>query len=134
MSLFEVGIVGTFVARHHLVGDFGPSRQDHGHAYRVDVRVTGERLGPDGTLFDITRLQGALDAVTTDLTDQDLNGIRELASPNPTAEVVARYFFLQIKERLLQPASGADERSLAHLSVRVWESSEAFASYTDELT
>jgi 6-pyruvoyltetrahydropterin/6-carboxytetrahydropterin synthase len=124
---FEVGVVVTFNAEHHLVGDFGPASLPHGHAYRVEAWVTGDALRDDGTLFDITRLQSALAAVAGDAQGRDLNDIPALAAPNPTAEVVARYFF----DRLARALEG---QSLAELRIRVWESPEAWAGYAAELT
>ena len=124
---FEVGVVEHFTARHHLVGNFGPASTPHAHDYTVEVGASGERLLADGTLFDITALQAALRAVIADLAVHDLNGLAELASPNPTAEVVARYVFQKV-------AADLAGRELSTLSVRVWESPEAYASYPGALS
>jgi 6-pyruvoyltetrahydropterin/6-carboxytetrahydropterin synthase len=125
---FEVGVVAHFTASHHLVGDFGPASLSHSHAYRVEVGVSGHRLGADGTLFDITRLQQAVAQVIADLDGSDLNDLSEiqLAGPNPTAEVIARFFFDRIAEKL----SG---QGLDQLQTRIWETPEAFASYSGDL-
>jgi 6-pyruvoyltetrahydropterin/6-carboxytetrahydropterin synthase len=119
---FEVGVVAHFTARHHLVGDFGPSSLPHEHAYKVEAGVSGGTLQDDGTLFDLTRLQAALQAVLGDLEGRDLNDIAGLAEPNPSAEVVARYLFGRIAPALA-------EQRLDRLQIRVWESAEAYASY-----
>jgi 6-pyruvoyltetrahydropterin/6-carboxytetrahydropterin synthase len=124
---FQVGVVVQFPATHHLVGEFGPAREVHGHLYRVEAIVSGDTLRPDGTLFDITVLQDALRAATADLAGSDLNAVSALAEPNPTAEVLARYLFERVAPRL----AGA---SLRQLTLRVWESAEAFASYCGEIT
>jgi 6-pyruvoyltetrahydropterin/6-carboxytetrahydropterin synthase len=118
--MFEVGVVAHFSARHQLVGDFGPSSEQHGHRYRVVATVCGEALRPDGTLFDITVLQDALRAALDRLEGRDLNTLQQLARPNPTAEVVARYIFEQTA-----PAVASFE-----LRVELWESDEAYASYS----
>jgi 6-pyruvoyltetrahydropterin/6-carboxytetrahydropterin synthase len=123
---FEVGVVAHFNARHHLVGDFGPASQVHAHDYRVDVGVRGGGLRADGTLFDITRLQSALNDALADLDGRDLNEVSGLADPNPSAEVVARYLFERI-------APAVREDGLARLETRVWESPEAYASYAGDL-
>jgi 6-pyruvoyltetrahydropterin/6-carboxytetrahydropterin synthase len=123
---FEVGVVAHFNAHHHLVGDFGPASQAHAHAYRVEVSVLGGSLREDGTLFDITRLQGALSAVLVELEGRDLNSVVGLSDPNPTAEVVARYFFERIAPTLAN--DGLDQ-----LQARVWESAEAYAGYSGDL-
>src|SRR5215207_9088830 len=117
--MYEVGIVGHFDASHALRGDFGPASHAHSHTYRVEVTARGERLQPDGTLFDITRLQAELQRVLTSLERQNLNDVADLAEPNPTAEVVARFIFDQIQPSVTGYA----------LYVRVWESPEAFAAY-----
>jgi len=123
---FEVGVIAHFSAEHHLVGDFGPASEPHGHAYRVDVSVSGDRLRSDGTLFDITVLEEALSAVTRRLDGHDLSLIDELSTLNPTAEVVAEYIFGRLASKL-------SDEGLARMTVRVWESSEAYASYSAEI-
>lgn len=125
---FEVGITGTFDAQHHLVGDFGPASDDHQHTYRVEVMAAGDRLKADGTLLDITRLQAALEDVLAPLRGRDLNDIDAFATPNPTAEVVARY----TAERIATALRG--EGTVIRISTRVWESPEAFAAYTVSVT
>lgn len=118
---FEVGVVARFTARHHLVGNFGPASLEHSHDYRVEVLVGGSQLLPDGTLFDISVLQRGLSETLGRLEAQDLNAIQALTEPNPSAEVVARY----IHQRLAEPLAQAES-----VTVRVWESEEAFAAYT----
>ena len=123
---YEVGVVGHFQAQHHLVGNFGPASEPHAHDYRVDASVTGDDLRADGTLFDITLLQSALRETLGQLDGRDLNEIEPLATPNPTAELVAHYVF----ERVSPALRG---RGLVSLRVRVWESDDAYASYSRAL-
>lgn len=120
---FDVGVVEHFTARHHLVGNFGPASEPHGHTYRVEVAARGATLQPDGTLFDITLLQQALRAALATLEGNDLNQLPALAEPNPTAEVVARFLAERVGPALLGARVDA-------VTVRVWESDEAFAAYT----
>ena len=124
--MFELGIVGRFEAAHRLHGDFGPATRRHGHTYRVEVRATGRQLREDGTLFDITRLQAALDEVTASLHYRDLDEIPALAGRNTTAEVMAQFIFDSIAPRF-------NGLGLSRLSVRVWESPDAYASYTEDV-
>jgi 6-pyruvoyltetrahydropterin/6-carboxytetrahydropterin synthase len=116
--MFEVGVVAEFEATHHLVGDFGPASLTHRHDYRVEVTVAGPTLRQDGTLLDITLIQQALRGVVDDLRGADLNTLD--LTPNPTAEVVARYIWQRVAANL------PTER----LTVTVWESPEAFARYS----
>ncbi|HEX8967704.1 MAG TPA: 6-carboxytetrahydropterin synthase [Chloroflexota bacterium] len=119
---FEVGVVARFTARHHLVGDFGPASQPHGHTYRVEASASGASLGDDGALFDITLLQRALGEALRDIEGRDLNTVPRLATPNPTAEIVARYLFDGV-------APALSNLGITTLRVSVWESDEAYAAY-----
>jgi 6-pyruvoyltetrahydropterin/6-carboxytetrahydropterin synthase len=126
---YEVGIVAQFTASHHLVGDFGPAKLPHTHDYRAELSVSGDTLLADGTLFDITRLQQAVAEVVAELNGANLNAIAGLglAGTNPTAEVVARFFFDRVAPAVLG-------QGLAQLRARVWESPEAYAGYSGDLT
>ena len=124
--MFEVGVVGHFEARHHLVGDFGPASEPHAHEYRIEATVTGSELKADGTLLDITVLQSALSSITTTWSGRNLNDAKGLAQPNPTAEVLARAVWNHLADAL-------QGHGLTTLQVRVWESDEACAAYADEL-
>jgi 6-pyruvoyltetrahydropterin/6-carboxytetrahydropterin synthase len=124
---FEVGVEAHFTANHRLVGDFGPASLAHSHSYRVDLRVTGDHLREDGTLFDITRLQLAVTEVIGALDGTNLNELSgQLAKPNPTAEVVARFFFDHV-------AGSLSGQGLTRLHIQIWESPEAYAGYSGEL-
>jgi 6-pyruvoyltetrahydropterin/6-carboxytetrahydropterin synthase len=123
---FEIGVVGHFSAIHHLVGDFGPASEPHEHAYRVELAVSGEQLRGDGTLLDISALQHALAEAASELDHRDLNEVPHLGKPNPTAEVVARYVFERVSAAL--SAQGSHQ-----LQVKIWESPDAYATYTGDL-
>ena len=120
---FEVGVEAHFTASHHLVGDFGPASLPHTHSYRVVVSVRGGVLRADGTLFDITRLQNAVAEVIAEVGGTNLNDLAEL---NPTAEIMARFFF----DRIAPTLAG---QGLVGLEARLWESPEAYAAYRGDL-
>ncbi len=121
---FEVGVVGRFKALHHLVGNFGPASDPHTHEYRVEVAAFGDTLQDDGTLLDITLLEAALVRALDVLDGRDLNEVAIFAARNPSAEVVARYLFDAI-------APSLSETSIERLSVRLWESDQAYAAYSE---
>jgi 6-pyruvoyltetrahydropterin/6-carboxytetrahydropterin synthase len=124
--MYEIYVAAIFEAAHRLVGDFGPATRVHGHTYRLEVIVRGQRLAEDGTLYDIGRLKQAVDELVASLDYQDLNKVPGLADVNTTAEAVADYCW----ERLASPLRG---RGLDSLVVRVWESRDAYAAREDTL-
>ena len=124
--MFEVGIVAQFEAAHRLRGDFGPAARLHGHTYRVEVAVRGESLQEDGTLCDITVVQQAVDRVLKTVHYRDLTELDLFEGRNTTAEAVAQVLFEQI-------APDLKGKGLSSVSVRVWESPQAYAACEGEV-
>lgn len=124
--MYEVGVTAQFEAAHRLVGDFGPATRMHGHTYRLEAAVRGAVLRPDGTLFDITALQGAVAALVADLHYRDLGEVPGFAGVNTTVENVAGYCWRRLAEAL----AGL---GLATLAVRVWENPSTYAAYEADL-
>ncbi|HZB98140.1 MAG TPA: 6-carboxytetrahydropterin synthase [Candidatus Sulfotelmatobacter sp.] len=123
--MYEVGVIAHFEAAHRLVGNFGPATRMHGHTYRVEVSLRGERLADDGTLVDIAALQQAVGEVTQGLHVNCLDDVAALAGANTTAEVVATHIANEVATRL----DGADVHRADVIAVRVWESPSAFAAH-----
>jgi 6-pyruvoyltetrahydropterin/6-carboxytetrahydropterin synthase len=124
--MYEIYVAAQFEAAHRLVGDFGPATRPHGHTYRMEVTVRGERLKDDGTLYDIGQLSPAVDGLAASLHYRDLNDVPDLAGVNTTAEAVAHYCW----ERLAPPLRG---QGLDSLMVRIWESPQVYAAREDSL-
>jgi 6-pyruvoyltetrahydropterin/6-carboxytetrahydropterin synthase len=124
--VYEIYVAASFEAAHRLVGDFGPATRLHGHTYRLEVVVRGERLRDDGTLYDIGLLRPAVEDLASSLHYRDLDEVPDLAGVNTTAESVARYCW----ERLAPPLR---DEGLDSLVVRVWESPEVYAAREDPL-
>ena len=123
--MYEIYVAAQFEAAHRLVGDFGPATRLHGHTYRMEVIVRGERLKDDETLYDIGKLRPAVDELAASLHYRDLGEAPGLEGVNTTAEAVARYCW----EELAPDLRG---EGLDSLAVRIWESPEIYAA-RDEL-
>jgi 6-pyruvoyltetrahydropterin/6-carboxytetrahydropterin synthase len=124
--MYEVYVAAQFEAAHRLVGDFGPATRTHGHTYRLEVIVRGERLSEDNTLYDVGELRSAVEDLASSLDYSDLNDVPDLAGVNTTAEAVADYCW----EKLAPPLRG---EGLDSLTVRVWESPQVYAAREDSL-
>jgi 6-pyruvoyltetrahydropterin/6-carboxytetrahydropterin synthase len=124
--MYEIYVAARFEAAHRLVGDFGPATRTHGHTYRMEVIVRGQHLGDDATLYDIGELGQAVDGLAGSMHYRDLNEVPGLAEVNTTAEAVASYCW----EELAKPLHG---RGLDSLTVRIWESPDAYAAREDAL-
>lgn len=124
--MYEVYVAAQFEAAHRLVGDFGPATRPHGHTYRMEVIVRGERLKDDGTLYDVGLLRPAVEDLAASLHYRDLNDVPGLADVNTTAEAVARYCW----DELAPPLRG---QGLDSLAVRIWESPQVYAAREESL-
>ena len=124
--MYEIYFAARFEAAHRLVGDFGPATRTHGHTYRMEVIVRGRHLGDDGTLCDIGELGQAVEGLAGSLHYMDLNEVSGLAEVNTTAEAVASYCWDKLAETLR--GQGLDS-----LTVRIWESPDAYAAREDAL-
>jgi 6-pyruvoyltetrahydropterin/6-carboxytetrahydropterin synthase len=124
--MYEIYVAARFEAAHRLVGDFGPASRMHGHTYRIEVTLRGQHLKDDGTLYDIGELRQAVDGLAASLNYRDLNEVPDLAGVNTTAEAVADYCW----EKLAPPLRNEELKSL---TVRIWESPDAYAAREDTL-
>jgi 6-pyruvoyltetrahydropterin/6-carboxytetrahydropterin synthase len=124
--MYEIYVAARFEAAHRLVGDFGPATRMHGHTYRMEVIVRGQHLGDDGTLYDLGELGQAVEGLAGSMHYRNLNEVSGLAEVNTTAEAVASYCW----EELAKPLHG---RGLESLTVRIWESPDAYAAREDAL-
>ena len=124
--MYETYVAARFEAAHRLVGEFGPATRTHGHTYRMEVMVRGQHLKDDGTLYDIGELGRAAEALAGSMHYRDLNEVPGLTGVNTTAEAVASYCW----EELAEPLRG---QGLDSLTVRIWESPDAYAAREDAL-
>jgi 6-pyruvoyltetrahydropterin/6-carboxytetrahydropterin synthase len=124
--MYEIYFAARFEAAHRLVGNFGPATRTHGHTYRLEVILRGQQLGDNGTLYDIGELGQAVEGLAGSMHYRDLNEVPGLEGVNTTAEAVASYCWDKLAELLR--GQGLDS-----LTVRIWESPDAYAAREDAL-
>jgi 6-pyruvoyltetrahydropterin/6-carboxytetrahydropterin synthase len=125
--MYEIYVAAMFEAAHRLVGDFGPAARTHGHTYRMEVIVRGQHLGDDGTLYDIGELGQAVEALASSMHYRNLDEVPGLAEVNTTAEAVAAFCWEKLAQTLR-------DKGLDSLTVRIWESPDAYAAREDALS
>jgi len=121
--MFEVSVEHTFAAGHALRNYRGKCENVHGHNYRVQVTLRGEKLDSTGMLADFTELKRLLRAISEPLDHVFINDIEPFRELNPTAENMASYFCHKLQEqlRLEVPVEVAE--------VKVWETDIQSATY-----
>ena len=122
--MFEVAYETTFCSTHRLTREGQPIEPNHGHDWRVEAVATGNDLDGLGVVIDFEHLKKAVGDVAATFHYRDMNEHPGLAGISPSAEVVARYFFQEVRKGL-----GAEGRLLRR--VRVWEAPGCSASYAE---
>ncbi len=120
--MFEVTVEETFAAGHALRHYRGKCEKVHGHNYRVQVTLEGERLNETGLLVDFTELKSLLHSIVDRLDHEFLNDVPPFDKLNPSVENMARYFHEEISKGLTAPGVRVS-------SVKLWETDTSTATY-----
>jgi 6-pyruvoyltetrahydropterin/6-carboxytetrahydropterin synthase len=120
--MYEAAYETTFCATHVLTKDGRPLEPLHGHDWKVEVVAAAESLDGIGVVVDFEHLKKAVALVAARFHYKDINSHPDLHGLSPSAEVMARYFFQEVKKGM-----GVDGRFLKR--VRVWEAPGCSATY-----
>ena len=119
--MFEVSVQQTFAAAHFLRGYQGKCANLHGHNYRVEVTVEGEKLNHIGLLTDFVEVKRAMKGLIDRLDHTNLNETPPFDVENPSAENIAYYFAVEVQKEL--------EEGVRIARVTVWETDTSIAVY-----
>lgn len=124
--MFEVTVEQTFAAGHALREYKGKCENVHGHNYRVQITVEGEKLNHIGLLVDFVELKKAVREVADRLDHQFINDLEPFTVINPSAENMAKYFYDEVSRRLDFQNTEAPSRVS---QIKVWETDTSIAVY-----
>ena len=116
--MYELMIEDTFAAAHALKGYEGPCENMHGHTWKVQVFLKGEKLNKIGILQDFKNLKKTLKTILSRFDHANLNDLVSFKKENPTSENLARIIFDEMR-KIVKGTS----------KVTVWESATSNASY-----
>lgn len=122
--MFELKILSQFAAAHQLREFEGKCENLHGHNWKVEVYVTGNKLEKNGLLMDFRLIKKATEEVLDGLDHQFLNDLEVFSTINPSSENIARYIFESLALKL-------DNGQVRVSKVTAWESDTACASYME---
>jgi 6-pyruvoyltetrahydropterin/6-carboxytetrahydropterin synthase len=121
--MFEVQIEHSFSAGHALRHYKGKCENVHGHNYKVQVVLRGEKLDHAGLLADFVDLKKLLRQISEPLDHVFLNDIEPFTTLNPSAENIAWYICEKLQDGLKQ------ENEVEVAEVKVWETDVQSATY-----
>jgi 6-pyruvoyltetrahydropterin/6-carboxytetrahydropterin synthase len=122
--MFEVTVEQTFAAAHALRNYKGGCETLHGHNFRVQVVISGERLDDTGMLVDFIDVKNLMGKVMARLDHQNLNQVAPFDVQNPSAENIAEYICKGMTDGLVNTPVPVRIRE-----VKVWETDIQSATY-----
>jgi 6-pyruvoyltetrahydropterin/6-carboxytetrahydropterin synthase len=120
--MYELKIVTDFAAAHRLNNFNGKCESLHGHNWKVEVFLKGDRLNEAGLVKDFGVVKAQTREVLAEFDHQYLNDLPPFREQNPSSENLARYLY----ERL---SAALNNGSVRVCRVSVWESDTSCASY-----
>jgi 6-pyruvoyltetrahydropterin/6-carboxytetrahydropterin synthase len=121
--MYEVMIEEEFSAAHALRGYRGKCENLHGHNWKVEVYVRGDKLDEVGMLVDFRELKAATRQVMRYLDHRNLNELKPFENEmNPSSEHIAGFVLHRIAEQI-------NNDRVKVYKVRVWETPSTSATY-----
>ena len=122
--MYFLKIVDYFAAAHNLINYKGKCEELHGHNWKVEVVVKGEKLDKAGMLIDFKILKKYLKEVLDNVDHKYINELDEFKNLSPSSEYIAKFIFEKMKEKL-----GDSDAEI--FEVRCWESINSCAIYRE---
>jgi 6-pyruvoyltetrahydropterin/6-carboxytetrahydropterin synthase len=121
--MYELKVITNFAAAHQLKMVGEKCENLHGHNWKIEVCVEGERLEPSGVLMDFGEIKHSVAGIVTGLDHKFLNetGMFDSDCP-PSSENIARYIAVALQAAIGKPG-------LKVSRVSAWESENACATY-----
>ncbi len=123
--MYEITASSHFDAAHFLRGYPGRCANIHGHRWKVEIALQGNKLNEQGILLDFMEVKNMLHEVLAVFDHQMINEIPPFDELNPTAENLAGFIWQTMDGRLRDQIG--DQIKITR--VTVWESPAAGASY-----
>ena len=127
--MFELKVKTRFAGAHQLAMVGQKCENLHGHNWKVEVCVSGEKLNSAGVLADFGDIKKAVrQVVDGELDHKYLNELEVFKGEQPTSERIAVYIAQRVQSMLDE---SLDERVRVS-KVMAWESDDACAMYCPE--
>lgn len=121
--MFRIVVFDYFSSAHQLKGYQGQCEEVHGHNWKVEVEIAGERLDEIGLLVDFREVKKIMKNILDGLDHKMLNQVPPFDRMNPSSELIAQHIYNRMKDQL------TGEQKV--YSVTVWESENSRAIYSE---
>jgi 6-pyruvoyltetrahydropterin/6-carboxytetrahydropterin synthase len=120
--MYELKIITSFSAAHRLENFYGKCEALHGHNWKVEVFLQGDKLDEAGLLQDFGVVKARARELLEEIDHKYLNELPPFSNQNPSSENLARFLFHRL-------AAALNRDGVKVSRVSVWESDTSCASY-----
>ena len=120
--MFELKIKTHFAAAHRLTMVGKKCENLHGHNWRIEARITGEKLDKGGVLVDFGIIKRYVADIMDQLDHKYLNEISIFENQTPSSENIAMYIATELQNKIKDPLIKVSR-------VSAWESDNSCATY-----
>jgi 6-pyruvoyltetrahydropterin/6-carboxytetrahydropterin synthase len=123
--MYELKVVTRFAAAHRLTMVGTKCENMHGHNWKIEVFLTGEKLDEAGVVMDFGDIKTRLREIVGRLDHQYLNELAMFQGRQPSSERIATYIAAELQQVIQHPAVRVSR-------VSAWESEDACATFIVE--
>lgn len=132
---YTLKVVADFAAAHTLREYPGACSRMHGHNWKVEAEVVASELNQIGMAIDFKEIKQEVRAIAKQLDHHYLNDLDAFKDVNPTAENIARYFYVELSRRL--NSVNGEIKNNRHPQIKVssltlWETERACVRYSED--
>jgi 6-pyruvoyltetrahydropterin/6-carboxytetrahydropterin synthase len=120
--MYELKVITHFAAAHQLAMVGAKCENLHGHNWKIEVVLTGDRLNDAGVLMDFGEIKAHLREIMGRLDHKFLNELPIFEGRQPSSERIAAFVAEQLKQAI-------DTPSIRVSRVSAWESDDACATW-----
>ena len=120
--MFELKIITRFAAAHQLTMVGKKCENLHGHNWKIEVCVKGEKLDAGGVVVDFGIIKTHVREIMETIDHQFLNQLPFFTGRPASSEYIALHIAEELQKRLDVPGVSVS-------SVSAWESDDACATY-----
>ena len=120
--MYELKVVTKFAAAHQLTMVGAKCENMHGHNWKVEVYVNGDKLDDGGVVMDFGEIKKHVSEVMSMLDHKYLNELEFFQQSQPSSENIAAFVAGQLQQRI-------DNSAVRVSRVTAWESDDASATY-----
>ena len=120
--MYELKVVTKFAAAHQLTMVGAKCENMHGHNWKVEVCVTGEKVDKGGVVMDFGVIKKHVREIMSQLDHKYLNELEFFQQSPPSSENIASFVANELQQRI-------DHPSVKVSRVTAWESDDASATY-----